>query len=465
MPISAQSPTPPLSTQNSGGVAPRSRAKAALERLADTAREYARFDARLMRSTLGLAAVAASTGLRLAGKRARSLSLDSTIHRNSFSSFADRVVERRLHWTLAHDRGLIQQHVDELRPAPATEALFNDPARLLGRRILAVKSARPGEKGVLMLDYFFVFPLFARWFDVKTIASRYHIVLEPSWSGYFDLDLLCFAGLDFPVFVQNYEPRDLAFVERLKTNLISIPIAGNWWVDHRIFRPLPDTARDADVLLIAAWARYKRHEKFFAALARLRARGVRLRTVLVGYRGDLTRDDIFRLAHEYGVADQVEMYERLKLDEVNRQLNRVKANVLWSRREGFNRALIEGFFAGTPGILRHGFNFGYAYPYINPQTGAFATEESLPDTLLDVCRNTSRYTPRAWVLSNMSPQIATRIVDEAIGAYCDRAGENWTLGGLSVKTTALDQMSYWDEAERPKFEEDYAFLRSMLRAR
>ncbi len=414
---------------------------------------------------IGLGMTAATTGLRLTGLRAKALRLEASIHRNNLSTVADRVLEGRLRRTLADDRGLIQQHVDELTPQPSTQALFNDPARLLGRRILAVKSARPDEKGVLILDYFFVFPLFARWFDVKQIASRYHIVLEPSWSGYYDLDLLCYAGFDFPVFVQNYEPRDIAFVESLKTNLISIPIAANWWVDHRIFRPLPNTTRDADVLLIAAWGRYKRHEAFFAALARLRARGERLRTVLCGYRADMTQDDIFRLAREYGVADQLEIYERIPLQEVNRQLNRVKVNVLWSRREGFNRALIEGFFSGTPGILRQGFNYGYAYPYINSQTGAFATEDKLPDRLLEICRNVGRYAPRDWVLANMSPELATRTLDEYIGAYSDRAGENWTAGGLSVKTTALDHMSYWDESERPRFEDDYAFLRSMIRPR
>jgi glycosyltransferase involved in cell wall biosynthesis len=228
-----------------------------------------------------------------------------------------------------------------------------------------------------------------------------------------------------------------------------------------VFRPLPGATKDADVLLIAAWAHYKRHDAFFRALARLRARGERLKTVLIGYRGDCTREDIVRLAQYHGVADQLELHERLPPEEVNRHLNRVKVNVLWSRREGFNRAIIEGFFAGTPGIMREGFNYGYCYPYINEKTGCFATERDLPEKLLWVIRNQERFAPREWVLEHMNCHKATQIIDETVGRHARQVGERWS-GGLAVKVTSLDAMSYWDESERGRFEADYAFLRSML---
>src|SRR5262249_31486334 len=151
--------------------------------------------------------------------------------------------------------------------------------------------------------------------------------------------------------------------------LIPVPVSANWWVDHRVFQPLPDVSKDADAIMVASWARFKRHERFFAVLSRLRKRGDKLRVILIGYCNDCTGNDIFRLAPYRGVADQIEMHERVAPEEVNRHLNRAKVNVIWSRREGVNRAVIEGFFAGTPGILRAGFNFGYPYPFINPQTG------------------------------------------------------------------------------------------------
>jgi hypothetical protein len=145
-------------------------------------------------------------------------------------------------------------------------------------------------------------------------------------------------------------------------------------------------------------------------------------------------------------------------------LNRTKVNLLWSRREGSNRAIIEGFAAGVPGILREGFNYGYRYPHINAATGAFASERELPDRLLEMVRFHERYDPRSWVMQTMTPQLATVAIDENIARYASRTGEKWTTGQLAVKVTSLHSMAYWDEAERPRFEADYVFLRSALRA-
>lgn len=180
---------------------------------------------------------------------------------------------------------------------------------------------------------------------------------------------------------------------------------------------------------------------------------------------DLTRQDIENLAAEYGIADQVEIHERLRPPEVDRLLNRVKVNLLWSRREGFNRAVIEGFFAGPPGIMREGFNYGYQYPYINAQTGAYATENNLPQRLLDMVTHHERYSPRAWVQANMNAQVATRLLDESICTYSQLAGQPWTPGKLVVKVTSLNSMAYWDETQRTSFVDDHAFVLSKLRAR
>jgi len=58
-----------------------------------------------------------------------------------------------------------------------------DPRRLIGSRVLVVKTARPGERGVLVVDYSYVFPLMAGLFDLAAIADRYTLVLEPSWAA------------------------------------------------------------------------------------------------------------------------------------------------------------------------------------------------------------------------------------------------------------------------------------------
>jgi glycosyltransferase involved in cell wall biosynthesis len=424
--------------------------------------EYAKFESPLFKQLIGLSGLGTATAMRLMGRNARALEIETSVHRNALSGIADRIIERRVRRSIGHASPRLEGYVENLTPQRSTEAFFKDPQRLLGQRILAIKSPRDGEKGALILDYSFVFSLFARNFDVDRIAERYHIVIEPSWSGSCDRDVLALAGRNFPVFVQDNEPRDIEFIERLRCNLIPIPIAANWWVDTRVFRPLPDVKRDADIFVNSAWARFKRHEAIFAALARLRRRGERLKALLVGYSMDMTRADVLRLADEHGVSDQIEVFEGLLPDQVNEVLNRARVNLVWSRREGSNRAIIEGFAAGVPGILREGFNYGYRYPHINAATGTFATERNLPDTLLRVSRSTERFDPRGWVMQHMTPQLATREIDESIARHAAKVGEKWTRGQLAEKVTSLHSMAYWNVEERARFAPDYEYLRSML---
>src|SRR5437879_9782962 len=120
------------------------------------------------------------------------------------------------------------------------------------------------------------------------------------------------------------------------------------------------------------------------------------------------------LARDMYVHKHVEIYEWISPEEVNQQLNRAKVNLVWSRKEGVNRAIIEGMFAGVPCILREGFNYGYHYPYINSQTGCFSSERHLPEQLLWMIRNYHQFSPRQWVMANMTCQHATKIISEAI---------------------------------------------------
>jgi glycosyltransferase involved in cell wall biosynthesis len=384
-------------------------------------------------------------------------------HRLAACRPLDRMVEQVFRLP-AHSSTVYREHIARTLARDDLKRFVADPTRLLGRRAIVLKAYTPGERGVLLLDYSFTFPLFAGLFDLDGIAQRYRFVLEPSWAGFCDLDILCYALLRDRVFVQSTEPRDTALLRALNLNLTPVPVGGNWWVDSRTFRPVDGIARDADLIMVAAWARYKRHGEVFAALRALKRRGEILRVILAGYPADLTLDDVFREAREYGVQSQIEIYERLSGADLNVQYNRARVNLLWSRREGFNRAIIEGMCAGVPGILRQGHNFGHRYPYINPATGCYASPATLPQTLLTMARESNDFRPRAWVQEHMSCQRATAVLSQQIKGAALELGEPWT-SDLVVKTTQLDGMAYWDEANAERFAADYNFLTSLLRDR
>jgi glycosyltransferase involved in cell wall biosynthesis len=425
--------------------------------------EYVIFDSRLAKAVLTILGLAAALTFRLSGNRLRSLGILCGIHRKGYSRAGDRIAERvvvgALHSTEARPVGA--EYIRAVQPTAVTRKYFDQPERFIGPRILVVKSARPGEKGVIVMDYTELFPVAAKLFDLEAISRRYHIVLEPGWSGYCDLSILSLTTLPATVFVEAYEPRDARIIERVGLNLRVVPLSANWWVNHKIFRPL-DRTKDIDVVMVASWASFKRHARFFGALRELKRRGHVIRTSLVGYPGGLPKEAVLEQAEFYGVRDQIEMYEWLSPDGVNEQFNRARVNIIWSRREGVNRAIIEGMFAGIPCIVRDGFNYGYRYPYINDATGMFSTEAGLPDTILQMLSRSEQMKPRDWVMTHMSCERSTRILEETIRTETVKDGGRWSEG-LVPRVCFLSSQEYLNAEDAQRFTEDYQYLTSQLR--
>jgi glycosyltransferase involved in cell wall biosynthesis len=388
------------------------------------------------------------------------------LHRGAFSQRSTGCAETFVRTALSTQDPrfalLINAFVHNVVPTAGTKNFFADPIRMLGNAILVLKSPSSGQKGVVTIWYNHVFPLFARFFELNRIADRYHIVLEPSWSGCCDLNLLPYTLLRDPVFIQAIEPHDIRFLIKISSNLVPVQVSFNSWVDHRRMRPLPDVEKEFDLVMVAGWGQYKRHHQFFRALSQLRLQGRRLEVLLLGGSAGWSKETIIEHAKYYGVHDQVVLKENVLYDQVNAQLNRAKVHVLWSRREGVNRAIIEAMFAGLPCVIHKGFNYGYAYPYVNPQTGRFATQRTLPRVLMDVVARYQDFAPRKWVMEHMTCQLATLSLEQAIA---DKLGENvedW-MGQLAVKTNELHSMRYFNDSLLEQFQSDYEFLRTVLR--
>jgi glycosyltransferase involved in cell wall biosynthesis len=432
--------------------------------------EYLLYDSTVFRAGLGVAGGAAGDLLWRLGKRGRGFGLLAKVHRAGWSGLADRRTEA-LVAAAGQARAAGKPHplLDVYREFVATvprcdktSKYFDHPDWLLHGSSLVLKSPGPGERGVLMLYYSYVYPLFQKFYDMEAVGRRYHLVLEPSWSGFCDLNILCYQLLDQPVFVGTLEPRDFDLFRKAGGNLIPVRFGNNYWVDDRVFRDGGTADKDIDVLVVSGWGWYKRHWALFAALRRMVRKGRRPRVTLVGYPLGLTRDDILAQADHYGVRDLLDIHEWLKPPEVAGFLNRAKVMVLWSRKEGSNRSIIESLFADTPIILRAGHNYGYEYPYVNPQTGRFADERTLADVLGEMLDNPAAFAPREWALKHMTCQQTTATLNDAIKAKALELGENWTAD-IAVKTNDLNGLCYWNPADRERFAADYDELRSLLR--
>ena len=432
--------------------------------------EHLEYDATVFRWLLATAGASVSALLWMRHDKELAFRIMSRVHRSGGSNLATASIERAL--ARAHDRerngqrtGLwsaFDAHIRRSVEIEYSASIVKNAKGLLNYRVLVLKSQGEREHGVIVMDYSYIFPLFAALFDIEQIARKYYIVLEPSWRGLCTPDILAYSTFAFPVFVQSIEPRDIAFLQRLNANFITVPIAANWWVDHRLVRPDPTVPRDLDVIMVAAWSPVKRHWRFFRVLAELRRRGHKLKVALVGYDSGKTRTGIEEEARVLGVLDQLEIYESVSLTEVVKLLARSKVHLLWSRKEGANRAVVEALFADVPIILREGLSYGHHYPYVNPATGRFANENNLGDILLDMTSRYADFRPRQWALANMSCQRATELLENTIRPVALAAGEQWT-SHLAVKTVHLEKQAYWDSDAMTWFRDDYAFLESTIR--
>lgn len=351
--------------------------------------------------------------------------------------------------------------IDSIQPLSNTAQFFDHPENMLDGIITVLKSANKDEKGVLILNYSYYFLMFHKYFNVERILENYIVVLEPSWAGFCETSILSYANVSSDVYLMCYEKRDLNFINELNTKIKPIEIGPSWFVNHKNFQ-VSSSERDIDIIMVAAWAKFKRHGAFFKAISKLKNNGISPRIVLVGYPVDTDKETILQLADRYGVSDWLTIYESITHKEVAALLNRSKVNVLWSKFEGNNRAIIEGMFCNTVVIMRKGHNYGEHYDFINEKTGMFAGESDLADSVLKVLNSYGSFSPRKYVLDKRSCIAATEILNKVISNDERLSGREWT-NDLVVKVNELHNMDYLDLTVREKFKQDYAYLLELLK--
>lgn len=291
------------------------------------------------------------------------------------------------------------------------------------KRVIKMKEPSAGERGALVIS-FDVFGQMAAFYDLRAIMRDYHLILEPSWSGYCVADVMQFVNYpEFQIIVQAAEKLDFDFLKRINTNLIPIDIGASNWVDDRAFCDL-NLDKDYDCIMVSHFGDLKRHYHLFDALRRIDDPGFRV--CLVGEPwGGRSRNDLEDLARYYGVLSNLDIYQQISAEEVNRLLNRAKVNILLSRKEGANRSIFEGLFANVPGIVL-ATNCGVNKTYINEHTGKLITDSELAEALLWFRSHYRSLNPRKWALENISCQVSTRRLDGMLKEIARDSNEPWT---------------------------------------
>lgn len=435
-----------------------------VQRLKERTIEFIKYDFNEVKLPLVLIISLYIKFLKLLSKHEKAFDLASQIFRTGWKG-SDKLglKEARYYFIEKKQLGgqIVAKYLSELKPIGNTTKFVENPLLLLDGVITVLKNPLNDEKGAIVIKYSYYFSLFLKVFDVDEIGKRFHIIFEPSWAGLCEVNILAYTQFKFPIFLQVYEDRDKSFIESLKSNIIPVDVGPSWFINHEEFGlDVNQAQKDIDIIMVAAWAKFKRHQAFFQAVKPLITSRPELNITLVGYPVDMTKEQVMSLADKFNLKDNLTIYEWIKPEEVAALQSRAKVNVLWSKFEGNNRAIIEGMFCDSPAILREGHNYGQSYDYINNKTGCYANEKNLSSKLSQILDGKYKFSPRSYVMKNRNCIVGTQRLNEALKIYELSVDRKWTTN-LVVKTNQLHGMKYFMNSAK-EFQDSYEWLQQQL---
>ena len=296
------------------------------------------------------------------------------------------------------------------------------------------------SKGILIIKFTYIFSYYLRHINIESLTEHFNIVLEPSWSGYFDSDILYWAiTTKQPVFVEATELLDRITINSLNSNLIPLSFGSSDWVDYKSFHT-KDIDKQYDSLYVANTSQVKRIIRYMKSIKNICA------NTDPDYKGCLVcatwgenEETIRSLPGYFGIENNIKLHFSLNKEALNDVINLSKVNILLSYKEGSNRSLFESMFTNIP-VLCIAENIGVNKSYINEHTGLLIFDHLLEDGLLHMKENWKRYRPREWALKNISPEKTTKKLLSVIKTWDSASAE---VNATYVKTNN-PEMSYLD---------------------
>jgi len=392
----------------------------------------------------------AARRVRPAGLRAARLKEFATFVKSQFNACSPETLDKNI-----FVRSFLESaEADKIR---ARWSKYSRRQRLnLGGNLILLKAPREGEHGVLLIFYTGAFAQFLVNFRLDEVCSRYRVVLEPSWFTFPEPYWALGCSEENPLICQVFDQDAVRAVQECRLPLIALPMGAQDWVDPDVFKPLPGVKKEFDAIMIANFARYKRHDVMFRAMQRMRPRRIRL--AIVGVTWERTRAEFEAEVRHFGMERDVVIFQGLSPPQVNEVFNKAKVNIFLARMEGGNRGVMEGFAANVPCIVYKHIYGGVRRSDINCATGVFADDEELHEVLLATTSTYDKFQPRAWFLQNTGYQNSTAKLNAFLREEGIRRREKWTADIVPkanrpepVYISERDKASLeggWDELER-----------------
>lgn len=282
------------------------------------------------------------------------------------------------------------------------------------------------ERGVVLINYEKQYMRLLRLPNLSRFAQSYTLVVGPSWHPPHSL-VNCVFPEAYPTktFTLISNEREQEVLPRISPKFIPLPLYGSSWVNPQLYHPLPPRKRDIDILMVANWAKFKRHFALFKALRRMPPE---LQVLLIGQDQDgRTADTILAEARAYGVRDRLTLMKDVPYDRVAEAFCRAKTSIILSRREGSCVAVAESLFADTPVAVYEDAVIG-SRAFINEITGKLLAHDHLDEQLVRFVAEAAagRYAPRQWADANISCFQSCHVMNDILKQHALQEGQRWT---------------------------------------
>lgn len=298
-------------------------------------------------------------------------------------------------------------------------------------------------KGVLIITFTRTFSYFLRNIDLEALEKYFHIVLEPSWSGYADPDILAFMGRVKKIIVQSSEVQDRALLNCFPDTFVAASFGASDWVDTKIFFP-SSQKKKYDSIYIANTNPIKRVKRYLDAIKNIVDSGNNHYVgclVCASWGG--AKELIAAMVNRYNLGSNVVLKFDLSTESVIENLNQSKINILLSYKEGSNRSLFESMFCGTPVICIYE-NVGVNKAYINEYTGLLVLDANLEMALLWASKNYFSFDARKWAVDNIAPVKTTEKLYKLIASRLENNANPVLIENKILIKTNNPEVSYFD---------------------
>lgn len=268
-------------------------------------------------------------------------------------------------------------------------------------------------KGVMVITFTRTSTYFLNqdWF--ARLDQLFVFVLEPSWAGYADPEILAFLSRSSQCLVEATEIKDRVFLNTLYPNNIALSFGASNWIDPNKFKPT-DATKIYDSIYVANLNPVKRIYRYVDAVKNIVMnydKSFKACLVCVSWGGQ--KGFIEKYIDQTGMSNNIVLFGGLEQRVLIEKLNESKVNILLTYKEGSNRALFESLFVNIP-VICLSENIGVNKSYINEFTGLLIPDSYLEEALVEMKSNWNKYSPRNWAIQNITPLTTTAMLSQVL---------------------------------------------------